>query len=75
MISIMILFKDIKLFGQSDSYYVLQVIYIYIFRKRTRGTHKRERDRERERTKEEQQKEIEEIATRSYKGRQIDILI
>ena len=35
----------------------------------------RDRERERERPKEEQQKEIEEIATRSYKGRQINILI
>ena len=44
-------------------------------REREREEREREKERERETTKEEQQKEIEEIATHSYKGRQINILI
>ena len=47
----------------------------YIIFHRTERERDRYIEREEERTKEEQQKEIKEIATRSYKGRQINILI
>ena len=55
----------------------LNKIYNISWNRERERERERERDREREeeRTKEEQQKEIKEIETRSYKGRQINILI
>ena len=44
----------------------------YIMFHRTERERERERYIERERTKEEQKKQIQEVATRSYKGRQIN---